>query len=981
MKTRLLIVMSLFAVQFSFANFYFHENCSKVNEFAFSNPITPTLPNLSACSINNLGIGEFNLITQNGAIASAQAGNSNDYAVVYYESFTEASNFGTPISDTVHYQNTVPYSQTVYYRVINLNTNEFAVGSFGLVVIASPVANPPSSLFLCDYNGTGSGIFDFTPLIPQVLGAANASDHTVRFYTSLAAAENGISPITPINLFAGTNGQTIYVRLTSSVTNCYDITSFQLLVYPLPQTMQPNYPEYALCDYSGAQGYETFDLTSQVSTILMGQTGMQVTFYPSLINAQSNTNPITNPSVYTNTTIYVQTLGIKVTDLATGCYSISTMDIKVNPLPLLIPPTSPYTVCDGDGDGIASFDLDGIAADLLQGATYNLTFYETITDAQAGNQAASITGNYLNITPLQQTIYVRAEDPITYCWSIIAIELQVNPSPIAPDLSSIAVCDNDTNPQDAMATIDLTQQTASIFALQTLPASNYQVSFYTNQLDAFYGSSMILPATNYFGSNGETIWYRVENSSSHCYTIGSFQLEVNTPLAVGTQTPLSLCDGDSNPNDQITTFDLTVKNAEITQSIPNYTVTYFPSLANAQTGTNAIVNPTSYVNSQPAVQTLGVRVTSPQGCVSITFLDIRVLPIPTPRTNPPALVSQCDYNNSGDMLELFDLTVNEAYIRNGDPNLTFHYFTTLADAQNNLNEILTPTAALVGRNVWIRVENTRVDYLGNHCYVLVEQPLRVNPLPNVNLVSDNTLNTVYVDASNSVVRPLILDTKLSGNYSFQWELDGDVVGTNSVYVVNTPSLNGSNRVYMVTVQDLSTGCIATGAITVLQSNAGVAPPIGAVSQTFNPGQTLANLNVSGSNILWYATATNRTTVSTPLPLNTVLIDGTTYYASQTINGIESQARLPVTVHLALGVPTIEILPLQFAPNPVKNILNLQSTQVLKSIMVYTMLGQKVFEQNYNTKEITIDLSRLSTANYILKVAGDDGQKTIRIIKE
>jgi hypothetical protein len=47
------------------------------------------------------------------------------------------------------------------------------------------------------------------------------------------------------------------------------------------------------------------------------------------------------------------------------------------------------------------------------------------------------------------------------------------------------------------------------------------------------------------------------------------------------------------------------------------------------------------------------------------------------------------------------------------------------------NEILNPTAALVGENVWIRVENNRIDYLGNHCFVLVEQPLTVNPLPTI----------------------------------------------------------------------------------------------------------------------------------------------------------------------------------------------------------------------------------------------------------
>ena len=121
---------------------------------------------------------------------------------------------------------------------------------------------------------------------------------------------------------------------------------------------------------------------------------------------------------------------------------------------------------------------------------------------------------------------------------------------------------------------------------------------------------------------------------------------------------------------------------------------------------------------------------SAQGCRSYISLDIRVLPIPTPRiTGIRPLPAQCDINNTGDMLETFNLTPNASIIINGDPTLVLHYYPTQADALAATNEIMNPTVALVGDNVWIRVENNRVDYLGNHCFVIVEQPLTVNPLP------------------------------------------------------------------------------------------------------------------------------------------------------------------------------------------------------------------------------------------------------------
>ena len=57
-------------------------------------------------------------------------------------------------------------------------------------------------------------------------------------------------------------------------------------------------------------------------------------------------------------------------------------------------------------------------------------------------------------------------------------------------------------------------------------------------------------------------------------------------------------------------------------------------------------------------------------------------------------------------------------------------------------------------------------------------------------------------------------------------------------------------------------------------------------------KTIANLQVVGTNIQWYDTSTG----GNLLPITTNLVDDTTYYISQTINGSESQNRLPITVN-------------------------------------------------------------------------------------
>lgn len=84
--------------------------------------------------------------------------------------------------------------------------------------------------------------------------------------------------------------------------------------------------------------------------------------------------------------------------------------------------------------------------------------------------------------------------------------------------------------------------------------------------------------------------------------------------------------------------------------------------------------------------------------------------------------------------------------------------------------------------------------------------------------------------------------------------------------------------------------IATANFTLLTPPAA---PTGSANQTKCAGSTVSQLTATGTSIQWYAAATG----GSPLPSNTVLVNGATYYASQTVNGLESTSRLAVTVTL------------------------------------------------------------------------------------
>jgi hypothetical protein len=77
--------------------------------------------------------------------------------------------------------------------------------------------------------------------------------------------------------------------------------------------------------------------------------------------------------------------------------------------------------------------------------------------------------------------------------------------------------------------------------------------------------------------------------------------------------------------------------------------------------------------------------------------------------------------------------------------------------------------------------------------------------------------------------------------------------------------------------------------------------------------------------------TNKTSEA-PLPLTTVIVDGTTYYASQTINGIESIERPAVTVKSGtLGIDELAFKNFSYYPNPVKNGITISNDSVIDEV--------------------------------------------------
>lgn len=154
---------------------------------------------------------------------------------------------------------------------------------------------------------------------------------------------------------------------------------------------------------------------------------------------------------------------------------------------------------------------------------------------------------------------------------------------------------------------------------------------------------------------------------------------------------------------------------------------------------------------------------------------------------------------------------------------------------------------------------------------------------------------------------------------------------------------------------------------------------------FTLGQTLGNIIIEGQNIKWYSSNGNTNSkLKTPeptLPLNTVLADNTTYYASQTINGYESKERLAVTTKLSLSTADFVLPNFKLYPNPVKNIVTISNTSAIDELTFVSVKGDVILTKQINSLNSEIDLSNFSKGIYFLKIKSEGTEKTVKIIKE
>jgi hypothetical protein len=266
-------------------------------------------------------------------------------------------------------------------------------------------------------------------------------------------------------------------------------------------------------------------------------------------------------------------------------------------------------------------------------------------------------------------------------------------------------------------------------------------------------------------------------------------------------------------------------------------------------------------------------------------------------------------------------------------------------------------------------------------------------IPETLTIEDYTIIALDNDGTEAFDLSLITDA-INGQLTepanfeisyFETLADAEIYFNN----ISNPIYNNTTnpQTLYVRIQNQENGCfsILTFSLIVIEP---VPSPSGNSEQTFTEGQTLADIEIEGENILWYDnpgeaggfTITPKNN-EIPLPLSTLLVGGTTYYASQTINGIESSDRLAVTVAMVMGLEEQAFTGFEYYPNPVNDVLTVTNNNDITNISVINMLGQTVITKDINSTKTQLDMSSLNNGVYLIKIVSEGKNKTLKIIKE
>ncbi|MGB0980487.1 MAG: choice-of-anchor L domain-containing protein [Winogradskyella sp.] len=773
-----------------------------------------TIGDLEFCDTGNDGVEEIYFSTVQSAIAN---GIPNVF-VNFYSTEEDRNNSSNAINKYTPYQATGASSE--YYIRIDSPT---CVYDSTIEVLLIPVQEFQSigNQTVCDL-GLSVDLSFFNNLVTNGLEGFNVS----YFLTEENAKQN--SEALPNSYTNTTNQFTVYARIQSSGNSCYDVTSFQITVLDAPETTSPS--NIVICD-DDIDGFSTVDLTTVIPQVIANTNQRAVTFHNSLLNANLNTNAITNANAYSAQT---ENVYIRVENTVTGCYSVESLSIIVNTLPVFTEITA-YQACEDDSDGVADFIFSTKDAEVLNGQTLKNVLYFT-NQADADNRVNEINKNVAFQNTLNpQQIFVRVEnatDNSCYGTSSFAIKVDSNPPYNMP--SNWSVCDDTTN--DGTEVFDLSIKVEEISEGIN---DHLDITFYSSLSDAENGTNP-LPQNFTNTSSIQTIYVQIDNGSV-CKSMTSFTIEVIAAPEVNAIQPIRQCD---DALDGTEVFDITIAELAIANvRQDNIEVSYFESFNDAQANANEITNPESYTNiSNPQIAYVKVLNTF-TGCS--VFSPIKLIVDLPPVINDFEVFDTCATATSSFNLNEVNTTLVDTSV-----NRIISYFSNETDAEANTN-------ALDANYTYLTNNDTiyaRVEFNTTQCYSIYPFQLRVNALPianqpsNLEACDDDFDGVLEFDLTQQ--NAAILNGQNANNYSVTYY--NSIANANeALEALDTDYYAYNNEEIYARVENNATGCYSvTNFVTLVNRKPYVNLPDQVICLNNSPLVVSATTNTETDQYLW-----------------------------------------------------------------------------------------------------------------------------------
>ncbi|MHA3786601.1 GEVED domain-containing protein [Flavobacterium hauense] len=197
-------------------------------------------------------------------------------------------------------------------------------------------------------------------------------------------------------------------------------------------------------------------------------------------------------------------------------------------------------------------------------------------------------------------------------------------------------------------------------------------------------------------------------------------------------------------------------------------------------------------------------------------------------------------------------------------------------------------------------------------------------------------------------------------------------------------ISESATVYVYAESDSSLTCTDETSfvvtVTPLETPENVAVTIEHVSGA--PVVTLGDVEIDTDlqgTVTVYASLANAEDGVNPLGEDYEITDDTVLYATVTVGDCTTEPFM-VTVDVVLDTDRFDMAAFSYYPNPVNDVLNLEYSENITGVEVYSLVGQRVISGQYNSTNVQLNLSQLALGTYMVKVSTENASKTIKVVK-